>query len=187
MDQPLSEEVHRAVDETYPGWHGWVSRDGDKAGWIYAVTQNGLAPGQAATVSARTPQQIGGAIEEFLRHRDRLAAPSSFAPVLRSGGARGMSATTGHAEATGSQRDAYIKGLEDFAAFLRDNPGVPVWRHGQEFLFHPDDGEAGVRRLAVALGTEAEERPQAHRATIRFGPHSYVAYAPKGEQQAGAR
>lgn len=89
-----------------------------------------------------------------------------------------MSATSGHAAATGPQRDAWIAGLEALAAFLREHPEVPVWRGGQEFQFNPGD-EDGVRRLAGLLGTEAEERPVATRATARFGPHAYVAYAPK--------
>lgn len=94
-----------------------------------------------------------------------------------------MSATTGSREATGPQRDAWIKGLLDFAAFLQAHPEIPVWRGGQEFQF-PAGDEAAVQRVAGALGTQAEERPAAHRATVRFGPHAYVAYAPKGEQKA---
>lgn len=96
-----------------------------------------------------------------------------------------MTAPAGNHEATGPAREAYIKGLKDFADFLREHPEVPVWRHGQEFLFSPADGTEGVERIAGVLGTEVEVRPAAQRAVVRFGPHAYVAYA-QNKQRAGA-
>lgn len=93
---------------------------------------------------------------------------------------------TGHREATGPAREAWIQGLESLAAFLRDNPGIPIWRGGQEIQARPADGVAGVERVAALLGAEAERRPEAVRVTRKFGPHSYVVYAPREQPQAGA-
>jgi len=65
----------RKVRPAYPAWRMWVSRgDSKSTPWVYAVTADGLRPGDQATVFAPTPELIGGEIEAFEWQRERVRA-----------------------------------------------------------------------------------------------------------------
>lgn len=90
--------------------------------------------------------------------------------------------------ATGPAREAVIQGLEDLAAFLRDNPDVPVWQYGTDIVYCPrgEDKRAEVDRIAALVGRAPEQRPAQYKVTRKFGPVAYVAVTQAESTEAAA-